>query len=77
MGLILKFAIVLLVAAMVYSWFRRAHPDVSAYAATPNVAHQRASATDIHHRRGIDRLPVLRSVLVPARYLKNLLRARK
>lgn len=60
-----------------YSWFRRAHPDVSAYAATPNVAHQRASATDIHHRRGIDRLPVLRSVLVPARYLKNLLRARK
>ena len=58
-----------------YSWFRQSAPDILAFAATPNIAHQRASATDIHSRRGLDRIPVLRGLLAPARGIKNMLRA--
>jgi glycosyl transferase family 25 len=59
-----------------YSWFRGSHPDIRAFAATPPIAHQRSSPTDIHERRGLDRLPLLRYSLVPARFLKNWLRSR-
>lgn len=58
-----------------YFWFRRDHPEVLSYAA-PQIAHQRASATDIHDRRGIDQLPILRKLLIPARAIKNMLRSR-
>ena len=58
-----------------YCWFRRSAPDVCTFAATPNVAHQRASATDIHVRRGIDGVPLLRQLLLPMRGIKNMLRA--
>jgi hypothetical protein len=54
-----------------YSWLRRAHPHLTAFAATPIAAHQRSSGTDIHVRRGLDRIPVLRSLLGPMRALKN------
>lgn len=54
-----------------YSWLRQAYPHLNAYAATPPVAHQRSSPTDIHVRRGIDRVPVLRGLLRPARAFRN------
>lgn len=59
-----------------YSWFRRAHPEILAFAATPAIAHQRASPTDIHQRRGLDRIPLLSKLLIPARAIKNRIRAR-
>jgi DnaJ family protein C protein 19 len=62
MGLILKFAMVLLVAGMVYSWFRRG--TIAAAAMRPSEArtllgvHEGASVDDIRaaHRRLIARV---------------------
>ena len=59
-----------------YNWFRRANPDMVAFAATPHVAHQTASRTDIHQLRGADRITVLGPVLRLVRAGKNLLRMR-
>jgi len=54
-----------------YSWLRRANPHLISFAATPIIAHQRSSATDIHIRRGLDRVPFLRGLLGPVRSFKN------
>lgn len=59
-----------------YSWLRRANPQLTAFAATPIVAHQRSSKTDIHHHRGLDRVPILRALLSAARAFKNWRRSR-
>jgi glycosyl transferase family 25 len=60
-----------------YSWFRASCPELPALAATPPIAHQRASRTDIHDRQGFDHLPLLRHLLVPARAVKNWLWAQR
>lgn len=57
-----------------YGWFRRAHPDIRALAATPHLAHQTASRTDIHQLRGLDRVALLHSFLRLLRTGKNKLR---
>jgi glycosyl transferase family 25 len=59
-----------------YSWLRRANPHLITFAATPAIAHQRSSATDIHVRRGFDRVPILRGLLNLVRALKNWRRSR-
>ena len=59
-----------------YGWFRAAHPDIRAFAATPHVAHQTASRTDIHRLQGLDRVAAFGPVLTLVRAAKNLLRHR-
>ncbi len=54
-----------------YSWFRRANPDLVTLAAVPQVAHQRASRTDIHRLRLFDRMPVVRDIAQGLRYLRQ------
>jgi len=59
-----------------YSWLRRDNPHLITLAATPAIAHQRSSATDIHVRRGFDRVLILRGLLRLVRGLKNWRRSR-
>lgn len=59
-----------------YGWFRAANPALRTFAATPHIAHQRASRTDIHRLRGLDRFAPLRPLLRAVRAGKNLLRQR-
>ena len=54
-----------------YSWFRRARPDVLTLAASPAIAHQTASRSDITQRSALDRLPVIRDVVEAARELRR------
>ena len=60
-----------------YGWFRRGNPDIKAVAATPHVAHQTASRTDIHALRGLDRIAAFGPLLGLARRGKNMLRHRR
>jgi glycosyl transferase family 25 len=55
-----------------YSWFRRAHPQFLTVLASPELGHQRHSATDIHPLKWFDKTPVLKSLVALARKLKNL-----
>ena len=59
-----------------YNWFRKANPDLKAFAATPHVAHQTASRTDIHRLQGLDRVAALGPLLGLVRAGKNMLRGR-
>lgn len=60
-----------------YGWFRRAYPSMRAFAATPHIAHQTASRTDIHELGRLDRVAALRPVLGLVRASRNLLRQRR
>jgi len=60
-----------------YSWLRRAHPDLAAYAATPPIAYQRASRTDIADTGAIDRVPVVRELVALARRVKQRVQRRE
>lgn len=57
-----------------YSWFRRAHPAMRCFAAAPGVAHQRASNTDIHQPRAINRIGWLNPAVRLARGAANMIR---
>lgn len=57
-----------------YSRFRAEYPDLRAFAATPHIAHQRSSRTDIHALGSSDRNPRFKPVLDIARRVKNALR---
>lgn len=59
-----------------YSWFRQQHPDIRAYAATPHIAHQRSSRTDIDVLGSTDTNAVLQPFLQVARTIKNAIRSR-
>lgn len=59
-----------------YSWYRAAHPDVRSFAATPHIAHQLSSRTDIHALGASDKSTVLQPFLHIARSLKNAIRNR-
>ncbi len=52
-----------------YVWFRRAYPDVATRFATPPLAMQRSSRSDIADLRFYDRLPILRAVTNLARQI--------
>lgn len=56
-----------------YIWFRRAHPDARVRFATPSLAFQRASRSDIAPLRFFDRLPILRQLAALARRLTRLI----
>ncbi|MDF1727337.1 MAG: glycosyltransferase family 25 protein [Sulfitobacter sp.] len=51
-----------------YNWYRREHPDTASFMATPCIALQRPSRTDIHDLSWSDRAPLIRP-------LKNQLRS--
>jgi len=59
-----------------YSWFRAVHPEMRAFAATPHIAHQRSSRTDIHTLGSSDKSPLLQPFLYAARSIKNAIRDR-
>ncbi len=54
-----------------YSWFRAAHPELKTYLATPELAYQRSSATDIHQRSWYENFPIVGWVLSQVRRAKN------
>lgn len=54
-----------------YSWFRRAHPSVRTWIATPPLGYQRASRTDIHALRWFDRTLVIRDAVSMLRRVLN------
>ena len=54
-----------------YSWFRREHPQMRTFAASPALGYQRPSRTDISEPGLKDRLPVIRSLTSALRRLKN------
>jgi glycosyl transferase, family 25 len=56
-----------------YSWLRRAHPDFVTYIATPAIAFQRSSASDIS-TKWRDHAPLVRDVMAMGRKLLNLSR---
>ena len=60
-----------------YSWFRSARPDMRAFAATPHIAHQRSSQTDVHALNSSDKNLLLRPLLNVARAIKNAVRDRR
>ena len=53
-----------------YVRFRRAHPDIVAVFADPQVGFQRPSRTDVGQMRAFDRIPVLRELAGLARKFK-------
>lgn len=57
-----------------YNWFRRAHPEIEAFAASEALALQRPSRTDIHPLPWWDRLPVARSLAAAFRRVRALRR---
>ncbi|WP_354290042.1 hypothetical protein [Sphingomonas sp. PvP055] len=59
-----------------YSWFRAARPDLRAFAATPHIAHQQSSRTDIHALGSSDTNALLQPLLQVARSIKNAIRNR-
>ena len=50
-----------------YTWFRRLHPAMRTWIATPDLGYQRASRTDIHPLRPYDRWPMVRDLVQGAR----------
>jgi len=55
-----------------YSWLRLRYPQFETYIATPEIAYQRSSRTDISEPTWRDRLPVVRELIAGARKLRNL-----
>ncbi len=55
-----------------YSWLRRLNPRFKTYIATPDIAYQRSSRTDISQLSWRDRTPVIRELLAVGRKLRNL-----
>ena len=53
------------------SWFRRDHPEELTLLATPEIAFQRSSKTDIHLPSWKDTVPVVRDAVALLRRLKN------
>jgi glycosyl transferase, family 25 len=54
-----------------YSWFRKDHPALQTWLATPHIAVQRPSRSDIHTPKLIDRVPLLRSLAALARRMRR------
>jgi glycosyl transferase, family 25 len=54
-----------------YSWFRKDHPTLQTWLATPHIAVQRPSRSDIHTPKLIDRLPGIRTLAVLSRRLRR------
>jgi glycosyl transferase family 25 len=54
-----------------YCWFRRAHPHHRTFIAIPELGYQRASRTDIHRLRWLDRTPVVRELVALLRRTRN------
>jgi hypothetical protein len=54
-----------------YSWYRREHPAALSVLASPAIAYQRSSRTDVHGTRRFDALPGARHGVAAARRLKN------
>jgi len=50
-----------------YNWFRRSHPHLQTWVASPALAYQRPSKTDIHRLRMFDTILGLRSLTAYAR----------
>ena len=57
-----------------YHWFRRAHPSLNCYAATPPLGHQRPSKSDIASGRWFDRAPALSHAVAALRRIKRIMR---
>jgi glycosyl transferase, family 25 len=57
-----------------YCWFRRQHPQYKTFVASPEIAYQRSSRTDVSPLSWHDRTPVVRDLLAAARKLRNLRR---
>lgn len=55
-----------------YSWFRASHPECITYLATPELAYQRSSATDIHQRKWFERLSTMQWIFGRLRKVKNI-----
>lgn len=55
-----------------YSWLRRLNPQLDTYIATPEIAYQRSSRTDISALSWRDRTPVVRELLALGRKVRNL-----
>ena len=58
-----------------YCWFRRSHPEVLTWLATPALGFQRSSRTDVHTLRWFDRLNWFAGWIATARRWRNRLRA--
>ena len=54
-----------------YCWFRKAHPEIAAFAFEPALAVQRASRTDIHDPSWFDRTPLVAPLVGLLRRLRN------
>ncbi len=54
-----------------YSWFRKDYPMLQTWLATPHVAVQRPSRSDIHTPKLIDRLPGIRTLAALSRRLRR------
>jgi glycosyl transferase, family 25 len=54
-----------------YSWFRKDHPTLQTWLATPHIAVQRPSRSDIHTPKFFDRLPLLRTLAALSRRLRR------
>ena len=57
-----------------YCWFRESHPEIKCFVATPRLAYQRSSKTDIHALTWRDTLPVVRHVVSRVRRVANALK---
>lgn len=57
-----------------YSWFRRAHPDLTTLAASKPLAYQSASRSDITPSGPLDNVPVIRDIVQLARELRRNIR---
>ena len=54
-----------------YSWFRRAHPQMTTLLSIPELGHQRSSRSDIHDLRWYDRAPAARELVAGLRRWRN------
>jgi glycosyl transferase family 25 len=59
-----------------YTHFGREFPEFRYFIAWPKLAYQRPSRTDVQEPSAFDRMPLINSMIVPARKLKRLLRRR-
>lgn len=57
-----------------YAHFQAAHPEFTTLIATPEIAEQRASHTDVHAPKLIDRVPILSHSLLLMRRVRNYIR---
>ena len=54
-----------------YSWFRKHHPELVTFLASPELGYQRPSRTDIHALGLKDRLPIIRQAVAMVRRLRR------